>query len=90
MKNSLATSTFLIGLMLTGGCASNLTRSLSPDDAMVIPNVEPAGTRVAGLRNVSDTQAADQLVTTNMKAAVIVVGLSQMSRLVDSARGQSN
>lgn len=90
MKHSLATSIFVIGLTLTGGCASNLNQSFSPDDAIRIPNVDPDGTRVAGLRNVSDTQAADQLVTTNMKAAVIVVGLSQMSRLVDSARGQSN
>jgi hypothetical protein len=81
MKNRLTTSMFLIGLSMTGGCASNLSQSLSPSDAMTIPD-----TRVADGRS---TQAAD-LVTTNMKAAVIVVGLSEMSRLADSARGQPN
>jgi hypothetical protein len=81
MKNSLATSMFVIALTMTGGCASNLSQPLSPGDAMTIP-----GTRVADGRS---TQAADP-VTTNMKAAVIVVGLSEMSRLADAARGQPN
>ena len=83
MHKALATSMFLIGLTLTVGCASNLSPSFSPDDAMMIRNVEPADARVA------DTHpASDVLVTANMKAAVLVVGLSQMSRLVDSARGR--
>ena len=85
MKNSLATSVFLIGLTMTGGCASNLSQPFPPGDAMTIPNAEPSGTRVA-----QSARGSAELVTTNMKAAVIVVGLSEMSRLVDSARGQPN
>ncbi len=81
MKNGLTTSMLLIGLTMTGGCASNPSQPFSPGDAMTIP-----GTRVADGRS---TEAAD-LVTTNMKAAVIVVGLSEMSRLADSAQGQPN
>ena len=84
MKNGLATFLILSGLATSGGCASNLGSmspgEFSPDDAMKIRNVDPTG-RVANAD-------ADALVTPNMRAAVLVVGLSEMSRMVDSARGQ--
>ena len=83
MKHEAFSLMVLVGLTTLSGCASN--QPLSADDSRNVSEV-----KVASLAVANPLREEQTLVTSDMKAAVLVVGLTQMSVLVDSARGQSN